>query len=448
MRYTLIFLMSLLCNSVIAAELSDDISSGTLTLERACEITLTNNPDFAAAVERINSAGQILKQVQSSRIPAVDLTAGRKYQRVVDQPDWEPDYRMKEYMNQWTVGIGFNWLLFDGFVREANIMIAQQEIKQAEELSFNIKRLLAQASSIAFLQSQLAMENMVVAAQNQHFNLHLEQQAKVRYETGTAPESEVLNFSLRALQAETDYMNAELNFRTACTVLAELMAVKDAELTAELLPERFKSAVKEFEYDFNQEFSYALEHRPDLRKVQAEIIAAKHRVKVQKGNYYPKLSVVGGVDYTKTEDVGVIDQDENIGYLGVNLSWNLFSGGRRESQVAQARHDELMLEQQYKGKILEIQSGIQQAIANLDNSYRILENQLKIQNLAVRIRDSVNKAYLAGTVSVTRLNEVQTDLVAVFVRVNAAKIQCEIDGITLDAETGKITEIMENICEK
>ena len=107
-----------------------------------------------------------------------------------------------------------------------------------------------------------------------------------------------------------------------------------------------------------------------------------------------------------------------------------------------------MLEQQYKGKILEIQSGIQQAIANLDNSYRILENQLKIQNLAVRIRDSVNKAYLAGTVSVTRLNEVQTDLVAVFVRVNAAKIQCEIDGITLDAETGKITEIMENICEK
>ena len=426
--------------SISAAELPTTIPSGNLTMEKACEITLAANPSIAEMQHRINAANDILKQAKSSLLPQVNLSAGSNFMNVAEQPDWEPQYRMEESFNQWTASVGFSWVLFDGFARKANILAAQYGKEQTEQLSYDVKRVLAQSVSLAFLQSQLAMENMAVAAQNQKFNLHLKDQAELRFNAGQSSETEMLNFSLKALQAETDFIRARSSFDIACTILAELMAYDDTDLPTEMYPVRFQVSTTEKNYDYNSEFAYAIDNRPDLLAIRTQILAAEQQVNATKGSYYPTIAAVGGIEYTKTNDIKTIDQDENNKYLGLNLQWNLFSGGRKQAAVAQARNNKLALEESRKSKILDIQSAIQQSIIDLNTTSEVLAKQVQARDLTVRIRSNVEKAYNAGTVSITRLNEAQTDMVAATTAVNAAMIQYKLAEITLNSQTGKIIE--------
>ncbi len=428
-----------LCSLANAAEIDSEVPAGELTLVQAQTITLANNPGISESIERLNAVRQILLQTQSLNAPTVNITAGGSLLQGADQPDWNTAVRREESLNQLTAGVNFNWVLFDGFARKANILAAKYSVEQAQSTSYDIKRLLAEAVSAAFLQAQLSQETMAIAIQNQQFNLHLEKQAKLRYQAGTAPEAEMLNFSLRALGAETDYINAQHNFKTACTVLARLMALDNALLPENMYPIRNSTKIERAVYNFNIEFEYAVNNRPDLNAIKAGVLAANEQVNAAKGNYYPTISLNGGIDYTNTNDAGPIDQDENTKRIGLNMVWNIFSGGRKQAAVAQARHNKLALEQNKLGKMLEIQAAIQQAIDTINSLYAVLDRQQKAYDLTVRIRDHVEKSYGAGTTSITRLNEAQTDQVRAAVSLNSARIQCRLAEVSLLSETGRIT---------
>lgn len=422
------------------AEESLIVPVGTLTIDQACQIALKNNPQVQQAVESIQAAKEVVTQANALWWPTV--SAKGAYQSIDSsiQQDWDPGTRMRGTHGESNAGLQASWLVFDGFSREANILASKYSVNRSEQILIDVKRLLIESVSSAYYQAQLAVANMTIAQQNRNFNKILEEDARKRWQAGSTPESEMLNFSVKALQAETDFLNSQRSFRVACTVLAELMALDNTYLPPELYPQSGQGLESSELPEFDSEFRYALNHRPDLQAVDYGIQALRQRLRSQKGSYAPKVNLVAGLDYLNQDDMGWVDQDEHSTFVGVTVKWDLFTGGQRSARAREIEAEIRKLNQQRQEKILSIQSSIRQALDVAETAYLTYQRQEKALELTKRIREHVEKTYRAGTAPLTRLNEAQTDLVRAAGQFETSRIQYQLALINLKTVTGQIVE--------
>jgi outer membrane protein len=419
-------------------QLQMDIPRGQLTLDQAQRLALKNSPGITEAVARIEAAEAVVDQSRASLWPQLSLNAGYRLQNSTMQPDWAPEIRKEESFNNLTAGLQANWLLFDGFARKARILAAKYGSEAAEAGLQETRRLLADGVANAFYQAQLAAESMLIARNNQQFNKQLEADADKRWQVGTIPESEKLNFSVRALQAESDYLNAAQNFEVVSRVLAELLALPKAELPQQLYP---VSATNKLNFkeipDLDIELDYALKHRTDLQILKAQLAALTEQKNVKKGSYYPKVGLYGGVKYSDLNGVSTVDQEEHDSYLGLNLTWDLYTGGARPAQIREIDRNAAQIRHQLEQKILAVQSQIGQAGVRARQTYAMYQRHQTALQMTIRIRDHIEKSYRAGVTTLTRLNEAQRDLVQMAGRAIYSRINYQIALKDLDTASGR-----------
>jgi outer membrane protein TolC len=154
-----------------------------------------------------------------------------------------------------------------------------------------------------------------------------------------------------------------------------------------------------------------MENRPDLKAIASSIASLQANKKAQKGSYLPKLVVNTGYDYSKLNALDTGDQEEHDAYAGLNLSWDLYQGGKRSAQISETEKRIRVLREQRNEQILSIQSAIRQAIVSAEATRAKYQRQRQSLVLTECIREHVEKAYRAGVANLTRLNETQTDLV-------------------------------------
>lgn len=445
-KIIIIFLLSLFPLTALAQptnlpQIDMDIPSGSLTLTEALQLSLEASPGVKQATARIEAAQAVVDQARSALKPMATVHMGGRYQRSSLQPDWAPEVRVKDTFSIYSAGIEANWLLFDGFSSRARVLAAKYQAEASEQTRDEIRRLLAEAVSNVFYQAELAVENMMISSQNQKFNRILEDEADKRWQVGSIPEAEKLNFSVRALQAETDFLRASQSFKLVTTVLAELLARPDAVLSPELYPLRSEADVlNQTVPAYDLEIKYALEHRPDLRALQASVAALEENKKAQQGNYWPKLIVNSGFDYNKYNELETGDQEEHDAYAGLHLTWDLYQGGRRSAQVHEAESNIRALQEQRQQLVLSIQSAIRQGIVTAEATRSMYQRQKESRLLTEKIRSHVEKGYRAGVANLTRLNEAQTDLVRAAGAEAASRINYLMALQQLQAISGRILE--------
>lgn len=434
----MILLLSLMTSCTLAQTNAFRLPEGLLTLPQARRIALENNPGINRAVNNIEAAQAMLKQISALKYPGI--TASAKYTRTnVDvQPEWAPEMRYEDSLNSYSAGIEAHWLLFDGFSRRANILSSRYAVEQSEKLHMEVRRILLDAVTAAYVQSQLAIESMAIAAQDLQFNRMLEGESQERYTVGTIPESELLNFSVHALQAEIRFIHAKRNYQIACLVLARLMAVPEIKLTDEMRPARFTGMMVSELPTFKEEFDYALLHRPDLLALDIQCRILQQQIHAKKGSYAPQVNMIAGINYAGRDDMDSVDVDNYDNYVGIAVAWDIFSGGRNKGEVQEATARLSATQESYNELYLQIQSNIRQTLATAYTAFKIYERSSKACELTVRIRNSVEKSYKAGAAPLTRLNEAQTDLTRATGAVASSRVQYLQALEKLDAETGRI----------
>ncbi|AQQ09985.1 Outer membrane efflux protein BepC precursor [Sedimentisphaera cyanobacteriorum] len=432
----------ILTASLFAGEADFELPAGSLTIEKACKIALENNPQIDAALERIKAAEAIVKQAKASNYPSVKGGAGYQALNSAEEPGWAPYTHQREAFNEKSLSLEASFLLFDGFGRKASILESKSYSKSQSQKLYDTKRLLLEAVSSAFFRAQLAVENMVIARQNRNFNKLLEEDAEKKLAAQTIAASEAMNFSVKALKAETDFLQAKKNFRVIAAALAELLAVPGSELPEKMYPIRSGKEVKSKKLNTEKLIAESLRSRPDLEAIDYQIEAGRQNIKKQKSEFAPEIALVAGVDYSKT-NAGDYDQDEYTSYIGVNAVWQLYTGGARTGRVNQARSELSRLKQQKTLKVLSIQSSVRQAAETAEINYQTCLRNKKIYELTKKIRDDVEKSYKAGAVSLTRLNEAQTDMVNAAGALEASKIQYRISLVELSSQTGEILKQFE-----
>lgn len=421
--------------------LSMDIPYGRLTLTQAQQMALKASPRVAEMLARIKEAQAVCEQARATLWPSLSVHADHDWQDLSMQPDWGPEVRMEESQKHFNTGIQVNWLLFDGFSRQASILAAKAGTQEAKDFTNDVSRLLAESVAGAYCQAQLAAEGMQIAKQNNLFNRNLELDAEKRCRAGAIPQAEYLNFSVKSLQAENNFLKARQYYSVVCIMLAKQLALPEPRLTREMYPmagEPIETLAKLPQ--LKDELAYAMKHRPDLQALAANEEALFQKKKFDKGKYYPRVYIHGNYDYDGYHDYGTIDQDEHGSAIGFRLDWELFNGGQRLAKTGETEAKLMQLKRRREQKILEIQAALQQALVRADSTRAVYQRERYTLTLVRQIRDHVERSYRVGTTTLTRLNEAQTDLVTVLAAAATSRINYLQQLESLRAASGRILE--------
>ncbi len=399
-------------------------------------IALKQNPSLQAAMQRVEAAAAAVELARSAYYPRLDLVAGAtRIQESADRgmPSGAP-------FTMFSGGAEVSWVVFDGFRRKFSVISAQYGHEAGLESYRDGQRLLLQAVSMTFYNALLAQEAMAIAREDADFNQLLLEDSRKRFDAGVAGRSEVLNFEVRRGQAESQFVEAQKGWQIACIALGELLSMPGEDLGqyTELLPAPAPAA--DAEPQMGVELTYAMVNRPDIRRASRQIEAAKARIEIARSGNLPQVSVFGNYGWERQNSFSLNHKSDQNASVGVVARWNLYAGGADRQSIRISEFETLAEAKVKEALQLQIEAELRQGFAALKASHRQMELQDNINKLASQIRDLVRQEYLAGTATITRLNEAQTDLIKSALALSQARIRLQLNLEDISASSGHILD--------
>ncbi len=399
-------------------------------------IALKQNPSLQAAMQRVEAAAASVELARAAYYPRLDLVAGAtRVQETAGRgmPSGAP-------FTMFSGGAEVSWVVFDGFRRKFSVLAAHYGHEAGMESYRDGQRLLLQAVSMTFYNALLAQEAMAISREDADFNQLLLEDARKRFDAGVAGRSEVLNFEVRRGQAEAQFIEAEKSWQIACVALGELLSMPGEDLGqyTELLPTPAPAAGTGPQ--LGAELAYAMVNRPDIRRADRQIDLAKARIDIARAGNLPQVSVFGNYGWERQNSFSLNHKSDQNASFGMVARWNLFAGGADRESIRISEFESLAEVKTKEALQLQIEAELRQGFAAFKASRRQMELQDNISKLAIQIRDLVRQEYLAGTATITRLNEAQTDLVKAASALSQARIRLLLNLEDISASSGHILD--------
>lgn len=422
-----------------------------LDLKTAAAIALAENPSLAAAQARVQQAVERVNQAKGTYLPRLDLNyAGSKIWLSGDAREtaeifsrFDPNSSADDPASRYQGGLVASWTMFDGFARKFSNAAARYGQERSVAALSDAKRLLLSAVARAYFVAQLTREDVGIARADEDFNRKQLVEAQARRRVGTGSLSDELNFEIRINDAEAGLIRAEREYETAMYALAALLGMGDAALPphVNLAPLRTETPAEMETPGAEVLISYALEHRPDIQEASSALRQAGAQVEIARSRFYPTVGLTAGYDGTAGDSLGFEINDFGTS-VGLNLTYNLFSGGTDRARVRET--EKVVVEQQKNKENIQIavSADVRESITRLSAAQRQLHLQRRNALLVQRNRELVEKEYNAGQASLVRLNEAQRDLVTAQNRLALALATLRDAWFTLETDTGRILTLL------
>jgi outer membrane protein TolC len=246
----------------------------------------------------------------------------------------------------------------------------------------------------------LAAKKLVEVAQKtvEQTEDHLKQ-AEAFFRTGSKPRYDVTRAEVEVNNAKLGLINAKNGVRIRTIALNNAMGIDPGKATeiVEALP-----AVPALP-TLEQAQIDALKNRPDMKKTEADIEAARARVRAEQSNYLPTLSANAAYNWANgSTEMGPFlgtmfkDDVQNSWNAGIMLTLPLFQGGLTKGRVGEARANLLALEAQREVMKQSILLEVNQAFADLESAAARVEVMEKTLQKARENLDIAQGRYKAG----------------------------------------------------
>ncbi len=311
-----------------------------LTLEKALSLANEHNRDVQKAEEYRRWVQGKYVEERAGALPHFTLTGSVARVHDASQQEFFKDipsefgaiFAFTQDVRQTELGLSqalFTWGQVGAAIRAARVGIASadDQLRQARQAT-------TRDVTAAFYDVLLARELSGIAAENlAQRQRHLDE-ARRRFELGTATDYDVLAAEVAVANARPDVIRSENLVRTARENLRFLLAEEGREVDAT----GSLGARVEPPPGYAESLAAALANRPDLaalahrREVQAEL------VRIAGAGDKPRLDLQAGYG-RRGLDVGGATSAGNTWRGGVYLSFPLFDGLKTRGQVAEARSD-------------------------------------------------------------------------------------------------------------
>lgn len=333
MLLLLLFLGSPVTADESAAESGESatlVTERVLTLKDCLDLVLTRNPTLKASEYMLASAQQDLKAAQADFLPTLSASSSYTQLRSLYASGSE-DF---DYLGQ---------LKFNAAVALSQTLYAGRRIVNARDKSFertrmvemeraNIASQLAYQVKVTFFQLMKAGEDVTVAVDTVTRLRADAAAAEAFYEKELAPYAQVLQARVDLADARQKMSIAE---NTVDRKRSELFALINEPFNREVT---FKGRLNYYQMTFDltarQCFDAAIQNRSDLKSLDHQLKMLEKDAAIAMARYHPVVKLDVGAydqdrDYDQDNAYGQSrDQHNTYWSAGINVSWNLFDGGR------------------------------------------------------------------------------------------------------------------------
>ena len=410
-----------------------------LTLEKAIALTLENNYDIKISKNNEKISENNKGILNSGFLPTLSTSTSGKYAITETSNKLNSGEVLEINENNtvnYTANMQLNYLLFDGFGRINNL----KKLKEEHQLSQ--------------MQTEFVIENTIFQVARQYYQVAqqvqtikiLKQSLKISSKRLT---KEIYNFEfgqntkLEILNAEVDYNNDSINLMNSILLLSNNKRILN-ELMGVAIDNDFETENK---VNFSSELTLelliedALENNKSLNLLEKNILLNKFNLKIIKSNWLPKISLNGTYAFNNTNFdasnsnvnfVLPINYSNNYGPSAfVNISWNLFDGGRTITNTQNTKIRIANQETSLEYEKLKLEKNVKTSWYSYQNALEVLNIQtINLETNQTNFKRTEEK-FKAGQINSIFFRQAQLNLLNAKNQLNIAKFNAKIMELNL-----------------
>ena len=400
---------------------ADELLKGVteLSLEKAQQIALANNPTYISAYYSLTQAKMQYYQALGAYSP--QLSASGSVYRMDAFHRHIRNANTSEYVEGWAgqLTATATLLLFDGLSREFQVKIAEHAYNQQLKLSEDDARQLIRSVAYAYNEVMLAKEKIRIANEDWDFQVKNLGYTELKLKVGAVPLSDVLNFRVQANTALGAKIAAEYNYQVALHALAVMMGYPEGTLPPEVVFPDVTAQQLSMLPPVELYLDNALANRPDLHAYREQLRIAEYQRNQTYSNFSPVISAFAQYQFSPynyryhydNDSAYTASENPNTFNYGLQASWTLFSGFVRYNRVREMEAALTATRFRVASQWLTVVQEVRNAYANYTQNVKQVRLYEETLAITTKQRDLVDEQYHTGNVALTRLNEVQRDLV-------------------------------------
>jgi TolC family type I secretion outer membrane protein len=315
--------------AVVSAARAQDSTAVRLTLNEAVERALRNSPEIVRATGAITTSEWSERTAFGAFLPSLSASSGMGLNSS-NRYNPQTQTTVTGSSQSYNAGVSANYDLFTGGRRGAELKRAHANTASAEAAMVVSRFSVTLNTKTAFFNVQRQQELLRVAQGTVQRSQEALDAAQRRLQVGSATRSDVLRAQLDLNNARQAVLNAQTQQRTAAYNLGVLVGVTGpVGVTVDSL-----AVPRALPLTDEQLVAHALDNAPTVLTAEAAITTAQASSSVARAQYFPSLRASSGYDWSNSE--ARFDNGNTSWNLRFSLSYPLFNGFSRESQVANA----------------------------------------------------------------------------------------------------------------
>ncbi len=414
-----------------------------LTKQKAFELTMANNYDIKVIKNNLDTAENNKSIYNSGYLPSITGNVGARYTNNdtdIEFQDGTLNSVAGAESENYNASIGLNYVIFNGFSR-------QNTFKRLKE-SYNLSELQARQVMentiitlfIAYYEVGRLTENEITQKAALTISKKRLERAKYGFDYGQRTKLDVLNAEVDVNNDSISYIDIQRQLNNA---KRDLNVVLGRDVNTPVTVDT--NVLYDVKMNLADILKEARNKNANLLQSKKNIELSKLDVKINQSGWMPNVSLTSSYAWNRntgdaTNAFSPISNTQTGLSAGVNLSWNLFDGGRTRTNVKNAK---IAVENQEIRKS-QLQDQLERDVNNAWETYQNRLFALKAQEQNVKTNklnfERSNERYKLGQISSIDFRQAQINLInaelsrnnAKFVAKNAELQLLQLAGIILD----------------
>ncbi len=373
------------------------------------KIALSNNQELNITLQEVQIAKNEIRIRKGEYLPFVGLNGGagvEKVGRYTSQgandanTDIRPGVETPEPLQDYKIGAYATWELdIWNKLHNAKKSAVNRYLASVEGKNFMITNLISELSKSYY--ELLAMDSQLMIVQN---NIEIQENAlkvvKLQKESARATELAVKKFeaqvfNTKALQYDIQQNIVEIENRiNFLTGRFPQHIDRNSQPFNDIVQNRIKAGIP----------SQLLENRPDIKKAERELIAAKLDVKAAKARFYPSLGISAGVGLRAFNTKYLLTTPESLLYsITGDLMMPLINRNAIKATYYNANASQIQAVYNYEKTILNAYIEVANQLSNISNmekKYELKSKEVEALNQSVTISNDLFKSARADYMEV------------------------------------------------
>jgi outer membrane protein TolC len=412
-----------------------------LTVQKAIEIAVEKNYDVRIAKNNSSISEVEKSTLNSGYLPRVSLSSGVNYSdesQNVTFSEGDPINISGAVTESYNASITAEYTLFDGFERKFT------NLKNKE--NFNLKK----------IEEKQSIENTIVSIYQMYYDVAFQSEVVKNLALNVANSRDRLDRAKRRtkfgqgtkldeLNAQVDLNNDSISYATSLKDLNNLKRKLNLLLGRKIEETYEIDTLVQFSEMLSVEDIIASSEENNVSSLlrKQNLLLSDLEISINKAKFLPKVS--GSAGYRWAESINpptnFLATNESYGVnLGLNLTWNIFDGGRSKTQVktAKIRKENRAIE------LLQAKEQLKSDVLNAYDDYKnkLFKLQAEAQNVALNELSfsRTQKQFSLGQINSLEFRQTQINKLNALNNYARAKYDLKIAEINLKQLSGKLVE--------